>query len=77
MLKLFVPKPPFLSQVLLTLGSLKNIVPQTLSETSFDFVSFLAGAQGAGTGAKSGIGQDGLVRDRRQVVDQGLLDGKT
>ncbi len=35
-------KRSFLSQALLTLESLKNLVPQTLGETAFGFVTFLA-----------------------------------
>lgn len=31
----------FLSQVLLTLGSLKSLVPQTLGKTAFGFDTFL------------------------------------
>lgn len=38
-------KRSFLSQAVLMPELLKNLVPQTLGKTAFDFVTFLAGAK--------------------------------
>ena len=39
---------------------MKNLVSQTLGKTAFDFVTFLAGVQGADIGAHCSIGESGL-----------------
>ena len=51
----------FVSRALLKPEGLKNLVPQTLGKTAFDFVTFLAGTQGADIGAKCSIGLNGLI----------------
>lgn len=44
-------------------------MPQTFGETAFDFVTFLAGAQGSDTGAKRGIGNLELRADMPRCGD--------
>ena len=53
-------KRSFLSQSTLGLKSLKNLVPQTLGKTAFDFGSFLASLKQAILGATCSIGHSGL-----------------
>ena len=55
-----MPKPmcqkqSFSAQALLTPESLKSLVPQTLGKTTFDFVTFLTGEEGADIGTECSI----------------------
>jgi hypothetical protein len=62
-----------LSRALPTLESLKNLVPQTLGKTRFDFVTFLAEAGQAEFGALCSIPKLGLKPSIRRMRRVGLL----
>lgn len=58
-------KRSFLSPAATDPQTLKILVPQTLGETRFDFVTFLSPARRADDGAGCSIGDIGLYADLR------------
>ncbi len=66
--KSMLKKRSFLSEGLLTPEAMKNHVPQTLGETVFDFVSFIAGAQKADIRAKCSFRHIGLTKGFRHAA---------
>ncbi|MEL6171712.1 MAG: hypothetical protein AAFR02_06810 [Pseudomonadota bacterium] len=50
---------------------MKNLLPQTLGKTLFDFVTFLAVAERPDIRAQRSIGEYGLVADFRRIAPVG------